>query len=303
GKPAGFYVIEVGYEDCNVAVETDRGKYVAKIFSKTRNREDIARYGAMMEAAVGAGVNHPLLIKTESGAAIYSDAQSNGISMVMMDFIEGDTFFDLGRAPDSKEYFSTIEQAARINSMDYHPPYVVDSWAIPNAQAMFERVKQYIQTKDIQLITRAMARYAAIPVNDLPHCFVHGDFSKANVIKGNDGKMYVLDFSVANWYPRIQELAVIAANLFYNENDPIALADRCDFVAGEYDRIIPLADAEKRYLYDYALAGAAMEFMGPYQEKFIHMNSSAETEYRLEAGRNGLRSEFANKGNNIIAMH
>ncbi len=53
-------------------------------------------------------------------------------------------------------------------------------------------------------VEQAMARYAEILVDDLPHTFVHGDFTKANVLNGDDGKVYILDFSVANWYPRIQ---------------------------------------------------------------------------------------------------
>lgn len=44
GKPQDFSVIGVGYEDCNVIVETGQGKYVAKIFQKGRTPEEITRY-------------------------------------------------------------------------------------------------------------------------------------------------------------------------------------------------------------------------------------------------------------------
>jgi Ser/Thr protein kinase RdoA (MazF antagonist) len=295
GSPASFSVIGIGYEDCNVVIETPNGKYVAKIFSKERNQEAIARYSTIMEKAVEAGVNHPPLIKTSGGEVIYSDRDANGISMVLMKFVDGQTFLELDRAPDTEEREAVIEQATKVNGIDYHPPYLFDSWAIPNIKAMFERVKQFIQPDDLKLVEQAMAQFAEIQIENLPHAFVHGDFTKANVMKGKDGKIYILDFSVANWYPRIQELAVIAANLLHEENGSLSLRDRTELILAEYNKLNPLTPEEKQHLYSYALAGVAMEFMGSHQEKFIKGNASEETEYWLNLGRNGLRKELAVK--------
>jgi hypothetical protein len=111
-------------------------------------------------------------------------------------------------------------------------------------------------------------------------------------MKGNDNEIYILDFSVSNWYPRIQELAVIAANLFYEENNVTSLNERVEWISSEYSKFNPLTSEEKQHLYTYALAGIAMEFMGAHQEKFIKGNMSEETEYWLNLGRNGLRREL-----------
>jgi len=295
GNLINFSVIGIGYEDCNVFIETSEGKYVAKIFSKERNQEAITRYSTIMEKAVEAGVNHPQLLKTKLGEIVFSDSQANGISMVLMKFVSGGTFLEFNRAPDVEEQRAVIEQAVKVNRIDYHPPYLFDSWAIPNIKQMFDRVRQYIQPDDIGFVERAIALYSEIPVEKLPHCFVHGDFTKANVLKGDDGKIYILDFSVSNWYPRIQELAVISANLLHDENDSVSLRDRTELVSTEYEALNPLTLEEKQYLYAYALAGVAMEFMGAHQEKFIKGNNTEETEYWLNLGRNGLKKEFSAK--------
>lgn len=295
GGPTSFSVIGIGYEDCNVVIETPSGKYVAKIFSKDRNQEAIARYSTIMEKAVEAGVNHPPLIKTASGEVVYSDTEANRISMVLMKFVDGKTFLELDRAPDEEEQKAVVEQAAKVNSIDYHPTYLFDSWAIPNIKSMFERTKQFIQPDDLKLIEQAMAQFTKIPVESLPHCFVHGDFTKANVMKSNDGKIYVLDFSVANWYPRIQELAVIAANLLHEESGSKSLRERTESVLEMYDKLNQLTPEEKQHLYAYALAGVAMEFMGGHQEKFIKGNATEETEYWLNLGRSGLLRELSEK--------
>lgn len=206
-----------------------------------------------------------------------------------MRFVEGNTFFEFDRAPDADERKAVLEQAALVNRVDYQPTYLFDSWAIPNIRAMFDKVRQFVEPDDLKLVEQAMARYEAIPLDDLPHCFVHGDFTKTNVLKGSDGKIYILDFSVANWYPRIQELSVIAANLLHDSNDSTSLEDRCNQVADEYSQFNQLTDLERLYLPAYALAGIAMEFMGAHQEKYVNGNDTDETDYWLNLGRNGLR--------------
>ncbi|MEK9130288.1 MAG: hypothetical protein AAB526_02730, partial [Patescibacteria group bacterium] len=99
--------------------------------------------------AVEAGVNHPLLIKTGNGNIVYTDNQANGISLVLMKFIEGKNFFELGRVLNADERQMVIEQAVKVNSIDYHPLYSFDSWAILNIKAMFEKVKRFLQPDDL----------------------------------------------------------------------------------------------------------------------------------------------------------
>lgn len=290
GKPISSSTIEVGYEDCNIVVEAERGKYLAKMFAKTRSREEVTRYTTIMQKVVETGVNHPQLLSTRSGELIYTDS---GITLVLMQFIEGHTFYELDRAPDADERKAVLEQAATVNRIDFKPEYLFDSWAIPNIRVMNEKVRQFIEPDDLKLVEQAMARYESIPLNDLPHSFVHGDFTKTNVLKGDDGKIYILDFSVANWYPRIQELAVIVANLLHDTNDTSTLAVECNQVADEYSRLAPLTNEERKHLPAYALAGIAMEFMGAHQEKYINGNASDETNYWLNMGREGLRNSLS----------
>ncbi len=291
GRATEFSVIGVGYEDCNVIVSTDNGKFLAKIFSKVRTEPDIARYATIMERVVEAGVNHPPLLKNSNGNVVHKDPEANNLSLVLMKYIEGETFLELDRAPDDHERQAVIEQAAKVNKIDFHPSYLPDSWAIPNIQAMYDRTKQFVEAGDLTMVEEVIRRYKDIPVETLPNCFVHGDFTKSNVLKTPSGDIYILDFSVANWYPRIQELAVISANLLHDGGS--SLQGRTTQVAREYEKFNQLTDAERKFLFDYALAGVAMEFMGSYQEKFINGNDTEETDYWMTLGREGLRKELS----------
>jgi Ser/Thr protein kinase RdoA (MazF antagonist) len=290
GSPKEFHVMEIGYEDCNLVVQTPSGKYLAKIFSKVRSPGDVVRYTTIMEKALQAGVNHPALMKTGSGKIA---GEICGLSMVLMKFIEGKTFLDMDRLPTDQERGAVLEQAALVNSIDYRPTYFLDSWAIPNIKTMLGRVEKFILPDDRKLVRRAVAIFDEVPMEKLPACFVHGDFTKANVLKGNDGKIYMLDFSVANWSPRIQELAVISANLLYDKSGSATLKDATEIVALEYGRLKELSAVEKRYLYPYALAGVAMEFMGAHQEKHLYGSDTPETDYWMNLGRNGLKKELS----------
>jgi len=287
GHVTKFSAIEIGYEDCNIIIETEAGKYVAKMFAKSRTPEEIERYETVMQKVVEAGVNHPELLSTNENSRVFT---AMGVSTVLMRFVDGKTFYELDRAPNEAERQAVLEQAKKVNSIEYHPTYIFDSWAIPNIRAMLEKVRKFAALEDLRLAEQAVLRYEAISVATLPHAFVHGDFTKANVMKGDDGEIYVFDFSVANWYPRVQELAVIVANLLHDKTSTRSLQETCDLVASEYGS---LTDIERQYLPTYALAGVAMEFLGAHQEKYINGIDTEENNYWMSLGREGLRKVLA----------
>lgn len=206
-----------GYSLCSpirsirVYLTAESGDFLAKIFSKNRTADEIVRNVTNIELAIAGGVNHPELMLSD-GHALYHDTDS-GLKLVVMRFIAGKTFYDLSVTPCSDDLALIAAEAVKINRINYDPPYLFDSWAIPNMQWMFDKVKDHLTDEGRRLVEGAFDHYERIPLDELPKCYVHGDLIKTNLIKGDDGKIYVIDFSVANTYPRIQELAVMAANL------------------------------------------------------------------------------------------
>jgi Ser/Thr protein kinase RdoA (MazF antagonist) len=138
----------------------------------------------------------------------------------------------------------------------------------------------------------AMTHYKEIPVDELPQAFVHADFTKGNVLTDAAGQVYILDFSVSNWYPRIQEVAVVAANLLHSDASPVPLTERCQQVAAGYQAYTPLTDLERSSLYAYSLAVVASEFLGACVEIHLNGSTSAETAGWVRLGRASLRMEF-----------
>ena len=122
----------------------------------------------------------------------------------------------------------------------------------------------------------------------LPQALIHADLTKGNVLFTPGGEVIVLDCAVANRFPRVQELAVIAANLTYGS--PVPLPARVEAIAAMYSAAapVPLTDAEHDALRAFGLAAAAMELLGALSE-WQDGNRGAETGYLIRLGTQGLR--------------
>jgi len=290
GKLKSAEPIPVGFEDFNVKLRTKTGTYVIKIFSKQRWEEDILRNVGILEAVTAAGVNHPELFHDQMGRLLHVDNETH-LQMVAMRFIEGKSFYQLGKPPTIDQLELIAREAVKINNADCHPSYIFDAWAIPNMQWMYQKVEKQLTSEGFELVTRAFNHFHAIPFEQLPKCFVHGDLTKANVILGKDSQIYIVDFSVSNVYPRIQELAVMATNLLFDEKAKKMppLRQRLEEVMYSYlNAGGTLTKLERASLFDYCLPGAAMEYMGSVNER-ITSGDSEEIRHWENLGLQGLR--------------
>jgi Ser/Thr protein kinase RdoA (MazF antagonist) len=286
-------LITVGFQDYNVIVNTSEGSYLVKVFAENQEAgepERPERYVKVMQAAINGGVNHPKLFEDSTGETLHVDKLSQ-LSMAVMAFIPGKTFYEASgdfQAPNDEQLKLVLAEAVKINAIDYDPPYQFDDWAIPNMRLMFDKTRNYLSDEGRGLVEKAFTHYDAIPLDKLPKTFVHGDMIKTNVIMGDDGKAYVIDFAVANTYPRIQELAVISANLLFDGKTP--LRERTEKVTDMYIKAGGvLTDLEKSHVFDYALPGAAMEYMGSIWERDVNGDTTPEIDHWAELGLRGLR--------------
>ncbi len=293
GKITDQTVIAVGFEDYNVHLKTEQGEYVAKVFSKNRTDEEIRRNVEILRAVNDSDVHHPEIMKLPSGDIYY--VHSSGLSMVVMRYIPGKTYYELQRSPTEAELDLIAMEAYKINRLGIQPLPLFDSWAIPNFEWMYEQTKDFMNEEGLGLTTQALGHFRSLPLETLPKTFVHGDIIKSNTILGDDGRVYVIDFSVANIYPRVQELAVMAANLMADgeAEGAMTLRQRVDAVVASYLRAGgELTNEELQCVYDYALAGVAMEYMGGIYES-SRGQDEAEVQYWQGLGLAGLREALA----------
>ena len=270
--------VEMGYEDSNHVIETTSGEYFVKIFGGYRDMEECQRYVGIIEKALEAGVSHPKMHQGPKGSLDH--LEGSNANLAVFEYIDGETFYELGKGPDEDETKEVVRQAATINTIDYRPPFVYDEWAVTNVQDQYKITEQHLSEEEKEAIAPLVAEFGNINVKALPYAFVHGDLLTTNVMKSKKGGLYVFDFACANYYPRIMELAVLMCNLLKDQD--------ADFVVDEYQKHLKLTEDELKQLPLFVDLAHAMHVIGARRENAIHGNATEENQYWLNQGRKGL---------------
>ncbi len=282
-------IISMGYEDLNLIVETSHHKFFVKIFAEFRDDKDCQRLIDIILAARHVGVDQPEIYQFNVDKMLYeSNVDGISIRLCVMQYINGKTFFELQSKPTGKEAKLIIENAAKINSIYLKPSFVYDSWAIVNFLKEYSQKKQYLKDDEKVIMDILAEEFASLSIQDLPHCFVHGDLIKTNVMRDNLDHLYILDYSVANYYPRIQELAVLLCDFLFDKDNLSDFSKVYDFVINEYQKYDKLEKTELENLPLFVKLAHAMHVLCATYEKKVKNNQTQENDYFINLGRIGL---------------
>lgn len=282
-------VVEMGYEDFNVILEAIESKYFVKMFANFREEKDAKRYVDLMCAVLNAGVRHPNLYKSNQGYLHKLKTASGIVYLCVIEYIEGYSFYEMSLKPTEDEMRFLVRQSAIINNIDIELTNIYDDWAIVNFIEQYELKNKFLSKEDKKLIEPLIEQFKALKIETLPACLVHGDIIKTNVMRDLNGKIYILDFSVANKYPRIQELAVLLCNILFDEDAPETFTKNYSLALEEYQKYIQLTKGELVALPLYTKVAHAMHVICPLQIKVEDGVETAENNYWLELGRKGLK--------------
>lgn len=289
GKFKSNELILTGYEDFNFILETTENKYLVKIFSNFRNLEECKRCIGVLEKVTEANVAAPKLYKSEQGYLHITSVNKTKLRLCVMEFIDGKSIYDLKQSLNSNEIKFLAHQAALINSINIRPKHLYDSWAITNFLSEFKKKSKYLSSDDLEMLKPLKRKFKEIKIENLPRCFVHGDIVATNVMRDKKDKLWIIDFSVSNYYPRIQELAVLACNLLFEENDKSITENNLNIALEEYQKTIKLTKEELNALPAYIELAHAMHILIASYTKKSQKIIPEENEYWLNQGRAGLK--------------
>ncbi len=289
GEYQSHSIIPIGYEDLNIVLDTNTGKYLVKAFNTFRTPEDCQRYVDVMQNVMEAGIAHPRVFTSDDEALHEITLNEASVRLCVLQFIQGSSFYSLNEQPTFEELMFITRQAAMINQLNIKPTPIYDDWACTNFLSEFESKKSYLDPDDYEMVAPLADQFSKLNLEELPKTFVHGDIIKTNVIRAENGQIYIIDFSVSNVYPRIQELAVLLCDLFFNEKDPSNFPYLYEECLKEYQKLIKLMDAELAALPLYTKVAHAMHIVLPNHQKKVMGNSSSENELWLDLGRRGLQ--------------
>jgi Ser/Thr protein kinase RdoA (MazF antagonist) len=285
-------IVLVGYEDFNYILTTSKGKFFVKIFASFRTNDDCLRYLEIMEKAIAAKVATPKLIKSKNGYLSIIKVNNIKLRLVVFDYIDGNNFYKLNKKLNPAEIKFVARQSALINSIKLKPEPIYDNWAIVNFLKQYNKSAKYLSKEDLVLVKPLVSKFNELNVDKLPKAFVHGDIISTNLMKDKKGKLWIIDFSVSNYYPRIQELAVLACNLFFDIKNKKKSENNFKLALKEYTKILSLTKAELKALPDYIELAHGMHVLCANYEKVKNNNHSKENEYWINEGRCGLKQSL-----------
>jgi len=285
GEYQSFAIIPIGYEDFNLKLTTNKGNFFVKMFAASRNEEGCQRCVNIINHTLENGVSEPKLYR--NGQEFLRKVGND--RLIVMEYVNGKTFFELQAIPTTDEIKFIVKQAALINKTNLKPSFIYDHWAITSFLKEYAEKGKYLLRADNELIRPLVDLFSSLDIKSLPHSLAKGDIIKTNIMKDSDGKIYIVDFAVANWYPRIQELAVLLCDLFFDPRHTEDFAKTYNFVLSEYQKYIKLTPEEIKLLPTFVKFAHAMHVLLANYEKVVNGNSSAENEYFLNIGRVGLK--------------
>lgn len=158
---------------------------------------------------------------------------------------------------------------------------------------------KYLDAKYNSLFENLTKRLKNVKLDNLPTCFIHGDIIKSNIIKDKEGKLWIIDFAVSNYLPRIVDLAVTACDICLNSNNKNKTIESTRMIINEYQKYNKLTNYELEcFPLFYDLANAIGILQISYLSRF--KETSKEDKFWLEESEKGLNFSNENFWNQII---
>ena len=292
-------LILVGYEDFNYILNTTKGKYCVKIFNKERTNKDVNNYIDRIDLAATLNINTPKVYRVKNNCLQIIDINNNQYRLCVFEYVNGKSFYDLNEIPTEKEIKEIIKQMVYIHNSKLDSEYIYDKWTITNFIEEYKDKKNYLDKKYIDIFNKLTNRLEKVDFNKLVYSFVHGDIISSNVMKDKNNKLWIIDFAVSNYLPRIVDLAVTSCNLCLNPNSKVKTIESTKMILEEYQKYIKLNEYElETFPLFYDLANA----MGILQISYLNSigGASDEDKFWLEESEKGLSFSDNNFWNSII---
>lgn len=275
-------IIEIGYEDFNVILDTNSGRYFVKILNQERTDEECERLATIYHIARNHGVNVPLIYKNQNKLVEKIKMQNVTLRILLMEYIKGSNMYELERDLTLEEIEQVAYQAAKINKIDFNIQPYYDEWTLTNFKKEYEKKFNLICEEDKQIVEEAYREFIKLDLEDLPKSYIHGDIMNANLIKDEE-KIWLIDFSAVNYLPRILELVVIAYGICINDNRKESIK-RLNYFLNKYNEQNKITKLE---LDQFSIVLNAMGAMSIMQASYIKANNGnfKENQYWIDKGK------------------
>ncbi len=307
-----YQVIETGYEDFNVYLETLNNKYVIKFFSNERTIENINHYIKIVDLIAKQDyLNIPKVYKNQNGTLGKISFNGCEVYYFVMEYINGKTIYDLDKNIDLKTIIKIVFDILKYNCVNKDLKEYLhsdeakkfkqyDMWSYENFLEEYQDKKQYLSDEDNELIkpiveyyTDMINRYKKYDENFLnkpvmpPYMSAHNDFISTNIILKDNKEPYYIDFSVSSVALNFVDIAIFGC-------DTVLKKGITPFEYAKYLKIISYI-LYRTHIMEYNLYPTAVAvqhaihiLIANYYKVCEHVDST-ENDYFLNLGRMGIK--------------
>lgn len=283
-------LIDVGYEDFNFALTTDKIKVLVKVYANNRADDDCKELVNRQLNPFKNGFKCPKIYENSDKKHL-SMFELNNVKfrLCVMEFIDGLDFFRLKQLPTIEELKEIAKQLAILNKVPYKPKYIYDRWSIINFATEYEKYNNYVP-EDLKLTFKKIYDdFKCINFDKLKYGYVHGDIIETNIIKDRNNELYYIDFSVANYLPVIIDMAVTICDICIDINSIQKSQQRIDAFVKSYLTQTKLTDYELSTLKLFLFVHQAQTVLQTNKELLIEGNDSKENLAFMDKGEKGIK--------------
>lgn len=254
-------LITIGYEDYNYVLTTSKGRYCVKIFNKERNKKNLNNYLDRIRIISESDVQSPKPLKFNGNIYCCLKYKKNEYNICIFQYIEGKSFFELQAKANEEEIKELAKQTALINNLNFKPDFIYDSWAIINFEQEYKNKRKYLSEEQKVCFDNILKKFKEIDIKKLPKGFVHSDIISTNVMKDINNSLWIIDFAVSNYLPRIIDLAIISCNMCLINDSEEKTIKNISLLLNEYNKYNKLTDYELECFATFYKLANAMHIM------------------------------------------
>lgn len=280
--------ILTGYQDCNIDLETDKGRFVIKIFSADKTKQRITDVTGGYIKSKKAGIPVPILLETTDGGHLMEIAGANHPSYACaFAFFEGKP---LTKTPVSDEDIVTLTRImATMHRMQKPIHRYYDTMGIINIAAEYKKRSDALLPGEQTLIIPIINKIQRMNLSAFPQSIIHGTLEKENVLKNSSGELCLLDLGCVDYSASVLDIATFLANFtLYVTDEKRKHITR--LVIDTYQAERPLTPSELTALPTLIRAQFAAYIIGMTYHMRRKHDMTKQTQTWLDRGWDGLKT-------------
>ncbi|HET9979540.1 MAG TPA: phosphotransferase [Ktedonobacterales bacterium] len=209
GRLLSSRIIIQGYDDLNVLLNCERGKYVAKLFNKTKSLSVVQDHIRVQQALTQRQAPVPRILAASAEAIYRAPGQTRDTFVCVSEYFAGENFV---RRPPCRDDMVTIARfLATLHTLPFQVGHTHDSWGTLNLPYEFARKRAYVSEETGGLVAPLAEAVVGLKFGRARRRIIHGDLQRKHALKNSGGHYSVLDFGCVDYNYPIVDLGVFLA--------------------------------------------------------------------------------------------